>query len=92
LGTPREVVFHHATFLEGVFDGASMVWAWLLEHLIKNSQATLRRGSGALALSGGHKGVFARMFVFLLLGVAARATLVGVLLLLAAAERVSPKL
>jgi hypothetical protein len=86
-------VFHHATFFEGVFDGDSMVWAWLLEHLIKNSQGTLRRASGALALSGGHKGVFARMFVFLLLlGVAARATLVGVLLPVAAAERVSPKL
>jgi hypothetical protein len=29
----------------------------LLEHLIKNSRATLGRGSGVLALGGSHKGV-----------------------------------
>jgi hypothetical protein len=56
LGTPGEVVFHHVTLLEGVFDRASVVRAQFLEHLIKNSQATLRRGSGVLALSGSHKG------------------------------------
>jgi hypothetical protein len=37
LGTSREVVFHHAAFLEGVFDRAPVVWARLLEHLVKNS-------------------------------------------------------
>jgi hypothetical protein len=37
LGTPGEVAFHHTTFIEGVFDWAPVVWAWLLEHLVKNS-------------------------------------------------------
>jgi hypothetical protein len=37
LGIPREVVFHHATLLEGVFDQAPVVQARFLEHLIKNS-------------------------------------------------------
>jgi hypothetical protein len=37
LGTPREVAFHHATLLEGVFDRAPMVGAWFFKHLIKNS-------------------------------------------------------
>jgi hypothetical protein len=43
-----------------VFDRAPVVWAWLLEHFIKNSWATLRRGSGVLALGGSHKGGLAR--------------------------------
>jgi hypothetical protein len=37
IGTSREVAFHHAALLEGVFDRALVVWAWLLEHLVKNS-------------------------------------------------------
>jgi hypothetical protein len=41
LGTPREVVFHHAALLEGVLDRDLMVWAWLLKHLVKNAQGTL---------------------------------------------------
>jgi hypothetical protein len=44
LGISGEVAFHHTTFLEGVFDRAPMVWARLLEHLVKNSRATLGKG------------------------------------------------
>jgi hypothetical protein len=59
LGTPREVMFHHATLLEGVFDRAPVVRARFIEHLIKNSSATLRRGSGVLVLGDSHKGILA---------------------------------
>jgi hypothetical protein len=43
LGAPGEVAFHHAAFLEGMFDRAPMVWARLL--------------AGVFALSGSHKGI-----------------------------------
>jgi hypothetical protein len=56
LGTPEEVAFHHATLLEGVFNWALVVRTWFLEHLIKNSWATLGRSSRVLALSNSHKG------------------------------------
>jgi hypothetical protein len=48
LGTPKEVVFHHATLLEGVFDWALVVRARFIEHLVKNSRATLGRAWGFL--------------------------------------------
>jgi hypothetical protein len=63
LGTLGEVAFHHAAFLEGVFDWALMVHARLLEHLIKNSRATLERGSGVFALDGGHERVLVLLLV-----------------------------
>jgi hypothetical protein len=59
LGTSEEVAFHHVAFLEGVVDRAPVVRAWLLEYLIKNSRASLGRGSGVLALGGSDKGVLA---------------------------------
>jgi hypothetical protein len=59
LSTFREVAFHHVTFLEGVLDRALVVWAWFLEHLVKNSQAALERGLRVLAFSSSHKGVLA---------------------------------
>jgi hypothetical protein len=81
LGTPGEVAFHHSTLLEGVFNRASLVRAWFVEHFVKNSWATLRRGSGVLALSGSHKGILARLLGLLLLhGDVAGATFIGVLL------------
>jgi hypothetical protein len=76
-------VFHHAILLEGVFDRAPVVWARFIKHLVKNSRATLGRGPKVLALDGSHKGILTRLLSLLfLLGVAARATFVGVLLLL----------
>jgi hypothetical protein len=56
-----------------------MVRAWFLEHLIKNSRATLKKGSGILALRGSHKGILVQLLGLLLLGVAVGATFVGVL-------------
>jgi hypothetical protein len=83
LGTPREVAFRHATLLEGVFDQALVIRARFIEHLVKNSRATLGRGSRVLALSGNHKGILVRLLsLLLLLGVAARAAFIGILLLL----------
>jgi hypothetical protein len=83
LNTSGEVAFQNATLLEGVFDWALVVRARSIKHLVKNSQATLGRGPGVLALDGGHKGILARLLSLLLfLGVAARAAFVSVLLLL----------
>jgi hypothetical protein len=66
-----------------VFDQALVVQAWFIEHLVKNSWATLERGPGVIALSDSHKGILARLLsLLLLLGVTARATFIGVLLLL----------
>jgi hypothetical protein len=83
LGTPEEVAFRHATLLEGVFDQALVIRAQFIEHLVKNSQATLGRGPRVLALGGSHKGILARLLsLLLLLGVAAAAAFIDVLLLL----------
>jgi hypothetical protein len=82
LGTPEEVAFHHATLLEGMFDRVPVVWARFVEHLIKNSRASLGRGLGVLALGNDDKGILAWLLGLLFFEVAARAAFVGVLLLL----------
>jgi hypothetical protein len=56
-----------------------MVWAQFLEHLVKNSWATLKKGPGVLALGGSHKGILVQLLGLLLLGVAVGATFIGVL-------------
>jgi hypothetical protein len=66
-----------------VLDRVPVVWAHIVEHLVKNSWASLRRGLGVLTLDGGDKGVLAQLFGLLFLfEVVARAAFVGVLLLL----------
>jgi hypothetical protein len=37
LTAPGEVAAHHGALLQGVLRRASMIGAWLLEHLVKNS-------------------------------------------------------
>jgi hypothetical protein len=65
-----------------MFDRVPVVWARFVEHLIKNSWASLGRGLGVLALGNDDKGILAWLLGLLFFEVAARAAFVGVLLLL----------